>query len=86
MTTPDVDGNDNQPEWGYCTYPGCTRAALPIWLSGEYPDDADLYFCEQHIGTKIKNLMALVFIAFERHVQLGADWYERARRELGHAD
>ncbi len=81
----DADGNDNQPEWGYCTYPGCTHAALPIWLSGEYPDDADLFLCEQHIGSKINALMVLLQSVLDRHVQLGADFYERARRELDYA-
>lgn len=52
----DVNGNDNQPEWGYCTAPGCHDAAFPIWLAGEYPDDPDLLLCETHIGAEIARL------------------------------
>lgn len=52
----DVNGNDNQPEWGYCTDPGCTEAAFPIWLSGGFPDDPDLLLCETHIGAEIARL------------------------------
>jgi hypothetical protein len=54
----DVDGNDNQPEWGYCTAEGCQEAALPIWLEGGCPDDADLFLCQDHIGTEIARLRA----------------------------
>lgn len=49
----DVNGNDNTPEWGYCTVAGCEEAAFPIWLSGEEPDDPDLYLCPKHIGARI---------------------------------
>jgi len=49
----DVDGNDNTPEWGYCTEAGCKEPALPIWLYGGYPDDADLFLCMDHIGKLI---------------------------------
>ena len=52
----DVNGNDNQPEWGYCTANGCTEAAFPIWESGAYPDDPDLLLCETHIGAEIARL------------------------------
>lgn len=54
----DVNGNDNEPEWGYCTAPDCREAAFPIWLSGEYPDDPDLLLCERHIGAEIARLRA----------------------------
>jgi hypothetical protein len=54
----DVDGNDNQPEWGYCTAEDCQEAALPIWLEGGYPDDADLFLCQDHIGAEIARLRA----------------------------
>lgn len=84
----DVDGNDNQPEWGYCTYPGCTHAALPIWLSGSYPDDADLFLCEDHIGSKINALMVLLRTAvdmIQSNYVPDSDFYARARRELGDA-
>jgi hypothetical protein len=56
----DVNGNDNTPEWGYCTYPDCKEEAEPIWLSGGFPDDPDLYLCNQHIGAKIAELMAQI--------------------------
>lgn len=56
----DVDGNDNSPEWGYCTYPGCREAALPIWLSGGYPSDPDLLRCDRHIGSLINALVILL--------------------------
>lgn len=49
----DVNGFDNQPEWGYCHAPGCTEAAYPIWLSGGPPDDPDLLLCDTHIGRHI---------------------------------
>jgi hypothetical protein len=49
----DVNGNDNQPEWGYCTVAGCKEAAFPIWFSGGEPDDPDLYLCPTHIGARI---------------------------------
>lgn len=49
----DVNGNDNTPEWGYCTVEGCKEEAFPIWLSGGYPDDPDLYLCPTHIGARI---------------------------------
>ena len=56
----DVNGNDNMPEWGYCTHPDCKEEAMPIWLSGAYPDDPDLYLCLTHIGMRIAELMAQV--------------------------
>lgn len=52
----DVDGNDNSPEWGYCTAHGCKNAAFPIWYAGDYPDDPDLLLCEVHIGAEIARL------------------------------
>ncbi len=52
----DVNGNDNTPEWGYCTTQGCKEAAFPIWLSGGPPDDPDLLLCETHIGLHIAKL------------------------------
>lgn len=60
ITDMDVDGNDNTPEWGYCTQPGCSHAALPIWLSGDFPDDPDLLRCERHLGSLINGLMVLL--------------------------
>lgn len=60
----DVHGNDNTPEWGFCTAPGCTNAAYPIWLSGEYPDDPDLLLCETHIGAEIARLRTLLDSAY----------------------
>lgn len=45
----DVDGNDNMPEWGYCTHPGCTYAAIPCYLPGNLPpDDPDDFLCADH--------------------------------------
>ena len=52
----DVHGNDNTPEWGWCKHDGCREAALPIWLSGDYPDDPDLLLCPKHIGEHIAHL------------------------------
>lgn len=55
-----VDGNDNTPEWGYCTQAGCGHAALPIWLSGDFPDDPDFLRCERHLGSLINGLLILL--------------------------
>lgn len=52
----DVNGNDNQPEWGYCAADGCKEPAYPIWYSGGQPDDPDLLLCERHIGARIAAL------------------------------
>lgn len=54
----DVNGNDNSPEWGYCTAEGCTEEAFPIWKSGAEPDDPDLLLCPKHIGELIGRLEA----------------------------
>lgn len=52
----DVNGNDNQPEWGYCAVAGCPEPAYPIWYSGGFPDDPDLLLCEAHIGARMLQL------------------------------
>lgn len=52
----DVNGNDNQPEWGYCHAPKCKEPAYPIWYSGGFPDDPDLLLCEAHIGARMLDL------------------------------
>ena len=52
----DVNGNDNAPEWGFCTVQGCREAAYPIWYSGGFPDEPDLLFCDTHIGARIATL------------------------------
>jgi hypothetical protein len=53
----DVHGNDNAPEWGWCRHPdGCREDALPLWLSGDFPDDPDLRLCQRHIGLHIAGL------------------------------
>jgi hypothetical protein len=91
----DADGNDNTPEWGWCTCPGCKSAALPIWLSGAFPDDADFYLCERHIGAKMNALIVLLrtVIASPRWLNIGSldnvaeirvdrDVYERAAKEV----
>jgi hypothetical protein len=49
----DADGNDNTPEWGYCEEAGCKMEALPLWFSGSFPDDADLFLCMEHIGRRM---------------------------------
>lgn len=54
----DVNGNDNQPEWGYCHTEGCKEGAFPIWKSGAYPDDPDLLLCPKHLGELIGSLEA----------------------------
>lgn len=57
----DVHGNDNTPEWGYCRHPdGCREDALPLWLSGDFPDDPDLRLCQKHIGLHIARLEDLL--------------------------
>lgn len=53
MTSIDVNGDDNTPEWGTCKAEGCKEDAFPIWLAGEYPDDPDLLLCPKHIGARI---------------------------------
>lgn len=70
----DVNGNDNQPEWGYCTVPDCGEEAFPIWTSGEYPDDPDLYLCPTHIGARILEL--------EKELTAARDVVIAARRAL----
>jgi hypothetical protein len=62
----DVDGNDNGPEWGYCTHPGCRHAAFPIWLSGDYPDDPDLFLCPTHIGSRMNGALVLLQACYQR--------------------
>lgn len=52
----DVNGNDNQPEWGYCDAPGCPEPAYPLWYAGGPPDDPDLLLCDRHIGARILQL------------------------------
>jgi hypothetical protein len=59
----DADGNDNTPEWGYCTYAGCREAATPIWLSGEYPDDPDVLRCPTHLGSLINGMVVLLKVS-----------------------
>jgi hypothetical protein len=45
----DVHGNDNTPEWGYCTKDGCEQAAMPFWLpDNEPPNDPDGFYCAEH--------------------------------------
>lgn len=53
----DVNGNDNAPEWGYCTTPGCSEPAEPLWFSGGFPDDPDLLLCYKHIGMLVGSLL-----------------------------
>lgn len=53
MTGLDVNGNDNTPEWGYCSAEGCREGAFPIWKSGDAPDDPDLLLCPTHLGRLI---------------------------------
>jgi hypothetical protein len=60
----DVNGNDNQPEWGWCNAPDCKNAASPIWLSGDYPDDPDLLLCDRHIGAEIARLRKTLEAAY----------------------
>lgn len=52
----DVNGNDNTPEWGYCTIDGCREEAFPIWQSGGFPDEPDHLLCPKHIGLLIGKL------------------------------
>lgn len=54
----DVHGNDNTPEWGWCETEGCKEPALPLWFSGGFPDDADLFLCHDHIGKRMGALVA----------------------------
>lgn len=71
----DVHGNDNTPEWGYCTTAGCHEVAFPIWLSGTFPDDADLLLCEEHIGAHIARqdrLIADLRAAVKKLLEVGA--------------
>lgn len=68
----DVDGDDNEPEWGYCTAEGCTEAALPIWLSGDFPDDPDLFLCIKHIGAEIVRLTEALEQAARMKTIIGA--------------
>ena len=56
----DVDGNDNTPEWGFCTHDGCREAALPLWLAGDFPDEPDLRLCHRHTGLHIARLEDLL--------------------------
>lgn len=45
----DVHGNDNTPEWGYCTVDGCMNEANPYWFpDNEYPNDPDGKYCTEH--------------------------------------
>lgn len=68
----DVNGNDNAPEWGWCTYPGCGEAAMPIWLSGEFPDDPDYLLCPQHIGSRLNAALVLLRACHMRLDALGS--------------
>lgn len=68
----DVDGNDNTPAWGYCTYPGCTHAAIPLWLSGGFPDDPDLRLCHTHIESRMNGALVLLRACYARLDALGS--------------
>lgn len=47
----DTDGNDNTPEWGYCTVEDCRYDAIPCYLPGSYPpDEPDDLLCADHCG------------------------------------
>jgi hypothetical protein len=60
----DVNGNDNTPEWGYCTIAGCTEAAWPVWLKGSYPDDPDLLLCESHFDQRLAEIYRTLQAAY----------------------
>lgn len=68
----DVDGNDNSPEWGYCTHVGCRQEAFPIWLSGGYPDDPDLLLCPIHLGSRMNGAIVLLQACHRRLDELGS--------------
>lgn len=45
----DANGNDNTPEWGYCTVEGCAGEAIPCYLPGTMPpDEPDDCLCVDH--------------------------------------
>ena len=62
----DADGNDNNPEWGYCTHVGCRHEAFPLWLSGGYPDDPDLLLCHEHLGSRMNGAIVLLQVCYRR--------------------
>lgn len=53
----DVNGNDNNPEWGWCKHDGCSEPAEPLWFTREYPDDPDLLLCYKHTGEWVGDLV-----------------------------
>lgn len=36
---------------------------MPIWLSGDYPDDPDVLRCTRHLGSLINGLAVLLIVA-----------------------
>lgn len=86
----DVNGNDNSPEWGWCTWPGCKDAALPIWMSGDFPDDPDFLLCPTHIGSKMNALYCILqsivaWHSYNLHAtpRLPQTLFDAALKELG---
>lgn len=78
----DVNGYDNQPEWGYCHKEGCKEEAFPIWKSGDYPDDPDLLLCPKHIGLLIGDRDAKL-----RRAEADAGWLRGlVQRAITHLD
>ena len=59
----DVNGNDNQPEWGLCRGPECDNEAMPIWFGGDPDDDPDLLLCLQCIGVEFADLHSVIIRA-----------------------
>lgn len=82
----DVNGNDNTPEWGYCTVKGCEEEAFPIWTSGEYPDDPDLSLCPTHIGARLFELRAVAEAARSLASGPDSEAWGRLYAALGWAD
>lgn len=68
----DADGNDNTPYWGYCTYPGCRHAALPIWLSGGETDEPDYLLCLIHFSSRLNDALVLLRACHNRLDALGS--------------
>ena len=56
----DVNGNDNQPEWGWCRGPESDNEAMPIWFGGDPDDDPDLLLCLDCIGLEIAQLHSVI--------------------------
>ena len=56
----DVNGNDNQPEWGWCRAPECENEAMPIWFEGGPDGDPDLLLCPDCIGLEIVHLRSVI--------------------------